>query len=101
MVTPMVRILLQQFFLTIEQQVWDEDFSWLSQYLGEALGSYPEQISLYVTYVDEQPANTAWIYFPRHSPFASLWGGSTISGFRRRGLYTALLAVRVQEARAR
>ncbi len=32
---------------------------------------------------------------------ASLWGGSTISGFRKRGLYTALLAVRAQEANAR
>lgn len=43
----------------------------------------------------------AWVYFPKHSQFASLWGGSTVSGFRRQGLYTALLAVRAQEASAR
>jgi hypothetical protein len=87
--------------LIVEQQVWDEDFSWLSQYLGQALSHYPEQMSVYVAYIDEQPASTAWIYFPEHSQFASLWGGSTVAGFRQQGLYTALLAVRAQEAKSR
>lgn len=87
--------------LTVQQQVWDEDFSWLSNYLGGALQKYPEQMSVYVAYVDGQPASAAWTYFPRHSQFASLWGGSTVGGFRKQGLYTALLAVRAQEARAR
>lgn len=86
---------------TVEQQVWDEDFSWLAQYLGKALRHYPEQMSVYVAYIDGQPASTAWTYFPKHSQFASLWGGSTVSDFRKQGLYTALLAVRAQEARAR
>jgi hypothetical protein len=87
--------------LTVEGQVWDEDFSWLGQYLGGTLRKYPEQMSVYVAYIDEQPASAAWIYFPEHSQFASLWGGSTVSGFRQQGLYTALLAVRAQEAKAR
>jgi len=87
--------------LTIEQQVWNEDFSSLGHYLAEALRNHPEQMSVYVAYIDEQPASAAWIYFPKHSQFASLWGGSTVSGFRQQGLYTALLAVRVQEAKAR
>ncbi len=85
---------------TIEEQVWDEDSSWVVPYLGEALSNYPEQMSVYVAYIDESPASAAWIYFPKHSQFASLWGGSTISGFRKQGLYTALLAVRAQEAKA-
>jgi hypothetical protein len=87
--------------LTVEGQVWDEDFSWLGEYLGGTLRKYPEQMSVYVAYVNEQPASAAWTYFPQHSQFASLWGGSTVSGFRQQGLYTALLAVRAQEARAR
>ncbi len=87
--------------LGVQQQVWDEDFSWLGHYLGGALSNYPEQMSVYVAYIGEQPASTAWIYFPGHSQFASLWGGSTVSGFRKQGLYTALLAVRAQEAKAR
>ena len=87
--------------LTVEQQVWEEDFSWLGNYLGGALRKHPEQMSVYVAYADDQPASAAWTYFPEHSQFASLWGGSTVSGFRKQGLYTALLAVRAQEARAR
>lgn len=87
--------------LMVEQQVWDEDFSSLGNFLGDALRRYPEQMSVYVAYVDAQPASAAWTYFPKHSQFASLWGGSTVSGFRKQGLYTALLAVRAQEARDR
>ena len=87
--------------LAIERQVWDEDFSGLGQYLAEALRHYPQQMSVYVAYVDEQPASAAWIYFPENSRFASLWGGSTIGRFRQQGLYTVLLAVRAQEAKAR
>ena len=87
--------------MDVHRQVWDEDFSWLNRYLGEALREYPEQMSVYVAYIVAQPASSAWVYFPKHSQFASLWGGSTLSGFRRQGLYTTLLAVRAQEARAR
>ena len=87
--------------VVIERQVWNEDFSSLGEFLGESLRSYPDQMSVYVAYVDAQPASAAWVYFPKHSQFASLWGGSTVSGFRKQGLYTALLAVRAQEARSR
>jgi predicted acetyltransferase len=51
--------------------------------------------------MNEQPVSAAWIYFPNHSQFASLWGGSTLDGFRKQGFYTALLAVRAQEAKSR
>jgi hypothetical protein len=87
--------------LTVEEQVWNEDFSSLGNFLGDALRRYPEQMSVYVAYVDGQPASAAWSFFPNHSQFASLWGGSTISAFRKQGLYTALLAIRAQEAKAR
>lgn len=86
---------------TIEQHVWEEDSAWVFHLLGDALRNYPEQMSVYVAYVNDQPVSAAWIFFPEHSRFASLWGGATVSGFRKQGLYTALLAVRVQEAKAR
>jgi hypothetical protein len=86
---------------SVEGQVWDEDHSLILEFLGSALRNYPEQMSVYVAYVDGQPASAAWIYFPNHSQFASLWGGSTVRAFRKQGLYTALLAVRAQEARSR
>lgn len=88
----------------IEATVWNEDASWVVDYLGSALRDFADQMSIYTAYVDGQPASAAWIYFPpanSDSPFASLWGGSTISTYRKQGLYTGLLAVRAQEARAR
>lgn len=85
----------------VEEQVWGEDYSWLAHYLSDALSRYPEQMSIYVAYGGDQPASAAWTYFPRHSQFASLWGGSTLQNFRKQGLYTGLLAARAQEARDR
>jgi predicted acetyltransferase len=41
---------------------------------------------------------SARLYHDSRSPFASLWGGSTVATHRKQGFYTALLAVRVQEA---
>jgi predicted acetyltransferase len=38
------------------------------------------------------------VYYHPHSQFADLWGGSTLPNCRGRGLYTAVLAARVQEA---
>jgi Predicted acetyltransferase len=58
----------------------------------------PETISLYVTYIEGQPVSSAWIRFHETSQFASLWGGSTLPAYRQRGIYTAMLAVRAQEA---
>ena len=86
---------------TIEETVWGEDFSWLSDFLGHTLRYHPAQMSVYVAYADAVPASAAWIYYPASSRFASLWGGSTLDGYRGQGLYTALLAVRVQEALSR
>ncbi len=87
--------------IAIQEQVWKDDFSSLGDYLREALENSPEQMSIYAAYVNGQPVSAAWIYFPNHSQFASLWGGSTLDGFRKQGLYTSLLAVRAQEAKTR
>ncbi|NLE75240.1 MAG: GNAT family N-acetyltransferase [Chloroflexi bacterium] len=84
--------------LAVKAAVWGEDFTWLGDELTQQIEGSPEAVSLYVAYADGQPCSTARICFHPGSQFASLWGGSTLSAFRRRGLYTALLAVRAQEA---
>jgi GNAT superfamily N-acetyltransferase len=61
----------------------------------------PDSISVYVAYVDNTPAACAWIRFPQKSAFASLWGGTTVPELRGRGLYTALLQIRLREAQDR
>jgi GNAT superfamily N-acetyltransferase len=89
--------------IAVQGQVWDEDEfpGWVAENLRRELLEHGEQIAIYVAYVDGTPASSAWVRFHPPGPFASLWGGSTVSGHRRRGLYTALVATRAQEARRR
>jgi predicted acetyltransferase len=75
-------------------------YAWIRERLGMHM-EIPGYISIYVAYVDQQPASTAWIYFYPGSPFAGLWAGATLEPYRGRGLYTALLATRAQEAMRR
>jgi hypothetical protein len=81
----------------VEEQVLGGDFSWLKRRLSPHL-EIPGYLSVYVAYVDRLPACSGWIYFYPHNPFAGLFGGATLPGLRKRGLYTAVLAARVQEA---
>lgn len=84
----------------IEQIVWQDDFAWLTERLATDL-ALPGYLSVYAAYVDGQPACAGWIYFHANGQFADLWGGSTVPEHRERGLYTAVLAARVQEAAER
>ncbi|MGJ3241322.1 MAG: GNAT family N-acetyltransferase [Anaerolineae bacterium] len=62
---------------------------------------YPDSLSMYVVYVDGQPISYGRVEFLPENPFASIWGGSTLPAYRKRGIYTQLVAQRLQEARAR
>ena len=81
----------------VEEQVLGGDFGWLKRRLGDHL-AIPDYVSVYTAYVEGQPACSGWVYFHHHSQFAGLFGGATLPAYRQRGLYTAVLAVRVQEA---
>lgn len=85
--------------VTVLEPVWGESFDWVHERLGKHMMT-PGLLSVYVAYVDAAPACAGWVYYSP-SQFASLWGGSTLEAYRGRGLYTALMAARVQEARER
>lgn len=74
---------------------------WLLDSLARELQEEPDQISVYGVQVDGQWVSSAWVRFPVGSQFASLWGGSTLPAYRRRGIYGSLLATRARETRAR
>jgi GNAT superfamily N-acetyltransferase len=80
-------------------QVWGGHNTWVNDRLGGHL-KIPGYLSVYVAYVDDQPASIAWTYFPR-GHFATLFAGSTIAEYRKQGLYTSLLATRLKEIRER
>ena len=85
--------------VAVLEPVWGSDFTWVYERMGGhmAIQGY---LSVYVAYADGAPACAGWTYF-NPGLFAGLWGGSTLEGYRGRGLYTAVLAARVMEARRR
>jgi hypothetical protein len=80
-------------------KVWGGHNTWVNNRLGNHL-EIPGYLSVYVAYVQDQPASIAWTYFPR-GQFATLFAGSTIPEFRKQGLYTSLLDTRLKEIRER
>ena len=82
----------------VEQEVLGGDFDWLVKRLADHM-EFPEYLSVYVAYVNEQPVCTGWTYFHPGSQFTSLYGGATVEAQRGHGIYHALLDVRVREAR--
>ena len=87
--------------LSVQSEVWGDSHDFLKERLARELRTVPDFLSVYAAYDDNIPVCSAWINFPAHSRFASLWGGSTLPAYRQRGYYSALLAVRLQEARQR
>ncbi len=85
----------------IQEAVWDEKFDWLAKALADEMAADSERIQFYMAYAEGVLACSAWIRFHPGTQFASLWGGSTLPAYRGRGLYTAVLSIRAQEARRR
>lgn len=87
--------------LSVQSAVTGGDYTMAGHRLARDLRETPEIVSIYAAYVDDKPVSSAWIYFNAASRFAGMWGGATLEPYRGRGIYTALVAVRVQEALAR
>lgn len=85
--------------VSVLEPVWEEDFSWVYERLGRHM-TIAGYLSIFVAYVGGVPACAGWTYY-NAGHFAGLWGGSTLPSHRGQGLYTAVLAARVREARER
>ncbi|MEP7293547.1 MAG: GNAT family N-acetyltransferase [Chloroflexota bacterium] len=85
----------------VKQAGWNDDFTWLIASLGRTLREKPSELSVYIAYADETPVSVGWIDYHEGNPFAGLWGGETLNDYRKQGFYTALVAVRAQEAKQR
>lgn len=87
--------------IIVQERVWGEDFEWQYHYLLQLKQRSPDLLNIYVIYVDNQPIASAWLTFKTGSPFAGIWGGSTIKAFRGNGYYSALLNKRIAVAKSR
>jgi hypothetical protein len=85
--------------ISVLDKVWGGSNTWVNGRLGGHL-KVPGYLSIYVAYVDNIPVSIGWTYFPK-GHFATLFAGTTLPEHRKRGLYTSILATRVQEIRAR
>lgn len=82
----------------VHEEVYGRSNSQRIEQYGLMLEKHPSNLSVYVAYVDDEPAACGRAYFHANSRFAGLYGGQTRARFRRRGLFTQLVAVRIREA---
>lgn len=71
------------------------------KFYGFMLENHPSNMSIYIAYVDGEPATCGRIYFHEQSKLAALFGGNTRERFRNRGLFIQVVAVRIREALGR
>ncbi|MDP2572599.1 GNAT family N-acetyltransferase [Vibrio penaeicida] len=87
--------------ITVQEAVWKTDLSGHFDYLSNFKRTQPDQITIYVVYDNNEPVSSGWITYNGESPFAGIWGGSTLEAHRGKGCYTALLHQRINDAKRR
>jgi len=86
----------------MESRVWGEDRSWTGEHLIRELGgSAPGDLIVLAAEAGPEVVSAGWLRFQPGTQFAGLWGGATLSEWRGRGIYRALVARRAQLAAAR
>jgi GNAT superfamily N-acetyltransferase len=88
-------------FVAVQNEVWGEERSWTNARLLHWLETRPDYVSIYAAYSEGRPVCCGWMDFPAAKDFAGMWSGTTLPQFRNQGFYTALVAVRLREARER
>lgn len=86
----------------MEASVWGDDRSWISDMLREEIVAHPTDLAVTVAEDTEtsEVVSAGWVRFVPGTKFATLWGGSTLPAYRRRGIYRALVAHRARLAEA-
>ncbi len=82
----------------VQSQVWNADLSWLAEDLHARVSAAPDDVAVLVAEAEGRVVCAAWLVLKPGTGFAGLWGGSTVSAWRGRGLYRALVARRAQLA---
>jgi hypothetical protein len=82
----------------MESAVWNEDRRWLVEGLAAEVAAGPESLTIFVAEAGNEVVSAGWVRYPKGAEFASLWGGSTLARWRRRGIYRAVVAARARLA---
>jgi GNAT superfamily N-acetyltransferase len=87
--------------VAMEDRVWGNDGSALIHDLAAELEAMPDALTIVLAEAGGEVVSAGWMRFPHRTEFATLWGGSTLPEWRRRGIYRALVAYRANLAAAR
>lgn len=85
----------------MEQEVWQEDHTWLAETLEAERRCDPDAIRIVVAEAGDAVVCAAWVRFEEGTEFATLWGGATLPAWRGRGIYRATVAHRATLAAQR
>jgi len=85
----------------MEEAIWTSDQSVRADELEKELVADPEGLEVVVAEAGGVAVCAGWVRFPSGTEFATLWGGSTLPEWRRRGIYRALVAYRANLAAQR
>jgi GNAT superfamily N-acetyltransferase len=86
----------------VSATAFDREAAWQLERIGRDITRLEDPaLAFYVAYAGERPVASARAEFPPERSFAGLWGGGTVSDYRGRGIYRALVHARAAEARRR
>lgn len=85
-------------FLSVEGAIWNHQRT-TQEFLLSMLSDPLQRDLAFVAYFAQKPIGIGRVAAPPQSHFAGLWGGSVLQEFRGHGVYRALLAARIQQAR--
>ncbi|MBQ1074718.1 GNAT family N-acetyltransferase [Micromonospora sp. C31] len=85
----------------MEEAVWHDDRSHLVTGLAKEIEADPQSITVVVAEAGDTVVSAGWVRYQANTGFATLWGGSTLPRWRRRGIYRALVAYRARLAEQR
>lgn len=81
----------------MEEEVWSRSWDWFVPELTARM-SAPEPTYLVLAESVDRVVSAGWLVPMPGTTCAGLWGGSTLSQFRGRGIYRALVRARANEA---
>lgn len=86
----------------LEAAVWGEEETrgWIDS-LARERDAAPEGVAIFLALAGDIAVSAGWIRFPSHTEFGTLWGGSTRTEWRGRGIYRSLVARRAKLAAER
>ena len=82
----------------MESAVWGEDWAWLGDDLARESAHDPDHFTVFVAEAGGEVVSAAWLAAKPGTGFGGLWGGSTLQGWRHRGIYRSLVAARARAA---